>query len=417
MSVVILADDLSGAADCAAASRKEAIVTMDWSSSDVAAAITSVDLNSRGLNSDAAADLAGAVVRALAKSDTTLVYQKMDSTLRGNWPAELAAIRNALSQARGVPHLAVLAQAFPERGRTTLAGGVFVDGQPLAKSEALAFSTDGHRELDMVTRLGRADIASMSIANGLSACAIRQQMQLAIERGCAAVVCDALSRADLDAIALAGLEMDGPLFFVGSAGLMGSLARAAETFGARRGLEPISVNGSVLVAVGSASRVSQEQFDILAAQPFVEGVVLLMHHLESPQFLAEANARIVAALADKRDIAVAIRDEPASVENAAHGGFSAALAHFLAPHLPYARGLVLTGGETARAVLERAGVNAIQLLGEIGIGIPVGRTIGATSVPLVIKAGAFGGPGDLVHAVNALRGRSDNPTTVGDYAP
>ena len=69
----------------------------------------------------------------------------------------------------------------------------------------------------------------------------------------------------------------------------------------------------------------------------------------------------------------------------------------------HAAGLVLTGGETARAVCDRVGVTAIELIREIEPGVPLGR---AGDLGIVTKAGAFGDPGTLSRAVDAIRGEA-----------
>jgi uncharacterized protein YgbK (DUF1537 family) len=65
--------------------------------------------------------------------------------------------------------------------------------------------------------------------------------------------------------------------------------------------------------------------------------------------------------------------------------------------------LILTGGETARAVLAAAGVDAIRLRGEVEPGVPIGVTVGAVTLPVVTKAGAFGDDHTLLRALAALR--------------
>jgi uncharacterized protein YgbK (DUF1537 family) len=82
-----------------------------------------------------------------------------------------------------------------------------------------------------------------------------------------------------------------------------------------------------------------------------------------------------------------------------HG--EAAPAADLARAVEHAAGLVLTGGETARAVCDRVGVTAIELVTEIEPGVPLGR---AGDLGIVTKAGAFGGPATLSRAVDAIRG-------------
>ncbi|WIB37142.1 four-carbon acid sugar kinase family protein [Curtobacterium sp. MCJR17_043] len=111
-TLTIVADDLTGAADAAGgygSARTSAVVLgpdVPWPAADVLA----VDTESRYLPEQEAADLVGSVVRrsvALGRP----VFKKIDSLLRGNVGAELAAALTAISGAeRG---LAVVAPRLP----------------------------------------------------------------------------------------------------------------------------------------------------------------------------------------------------------------------------------------------------------------------------------------------------------------
>nr|MDQ3378312.1 hypothetical protein [Actinomycetota bacterium] len=64
--------------------------------------------------------------------------------------------------------------------------------------------------------------------------------------------------------------------------------------------------------------------------------------------------------------------------------------------------LVLTGGSTAMGVARRLGASGIKLVGEVEAGVPVGALIGPRPYRVVTKAGGFGGPDTLLHAVRTL---------------
>jgi 4-hydroxythreonine-4-phosphate dehydrogenase len=70
------------------------------------------------------------------------------------------------------------------------------------------------------------------------------------------------------------------------------------------------------------------------------------------------------------------------------------------PLLRSASTLVLTGGDTARSVLDRLGVERLQVLGELEPGICLSRD-GARFV--VTKAGGFGDSQSLVRVLRHLR--------------
>src|SRR5215210_7918090 len=136
--VLIVADDLSGAADSAiacAAAGAETMVLLDPKSSPSGATVVAVDANSRPMAPEEAGLAAAAVVERLYVQDTSILYHKMDSTLRGNWAIELAHILPAAGKVLRETPLAIVAPAFPGTGRTTLHGRALVNGTPVELTE------------------------------------------------------------------------------------------------------------------------------------------------------------------------------------------------------------------------------------------------------------------------------------------
>jgi uncharacterized protein YgbK (DUF1537 family) len=62
-------------------------------------------------------------------------------------------------------------------------------------------------------------------------------------------------------------------------------------------------------------------------------------------------------------------------------------------------GIVATGGDTANALCNALGAEALEILGEVEAGIPVMRLLGKQSLPLVTKAGGFGSPAAMGDAL------------------
>jgi uncharacterized protein YgbK (DUF1537 family) len=65
--------------------------------------------------------------------------------------------------------------------------------------------------------------------------------------------------------------------------------------------------------------------------------------------------------------------------------------------------LIATGGDTVYALLSRLQVHGIRLLDEVEPGVPLGITLGAISIPLVTKAGAFGDRESLRRSLERLQ--------------
>jgi uncharacterized protein YgbK (DUF1537 family) len=65
----------------------------------------------------------------------------------------------------------------------------------------------------------------------------------------------------------------------------------------------------------------------------------------------------------------------------------------------------MTGGSTAVAVARRLGASGIRLDGEVEAGVPLGTLISPSPYRVVTKAGGFGNPDTLAHAVQMLAGK------------
>ena len=96
--VLILADDLSGAADCGIACVNAGIstlVSLGLPSNGVAVDVLSVDADTRGLNAGDAAERMQDLVQTHADDPSILLFKKIDSTLRGHLGPELVAVLKA----------------------------------------------------------------------------------------------------------------------------------------------------------------------------------------------------------------------------------------------------------------------------------------------------------------------------------
>jgi D-threonate/D-erythronate kinase len=404
--ILILADDLSGAADCAGGCAAVGLDTLVLLAPPLhfqaTASVIAIDLDTRDKpGDDAGLAVAQAIERARGPA-TKVAYQKIDSTLRGSWAQALAAALKSLGTATEVSPLALIAPAFPARGRITRDGRVLV----VARAQG-----SGRAEMTDV-----GEIAAPLRQVGLSVRNLDREDLNASTPGLAdrfvtlagaivdAVVCDAETDQDLAAIAAAGLAAGVPLLWVGSAGLMRPLA--ASFAPERPTLPPMSLRcGPLLFVVGSAAAVARAQFAVLAAEPEIAVVRVRPGDLEITARAQRLGAELDAALAAGADTAVAI-DAASSGHASLDPGVVLGIADLVAPRLERCGGLVATGGETARRLLDKAGIKAIRLGGEVEVGVPWGIGLdarGEPGLPVVTKAGAFGDPGTLVNCRKALK--------------
>lgn len=403
---LILADDLTGAADCAIAFAKQGMDSVvAWGqSAKTGAAVLSVDADSRRFPAGVAA------MRQLAVQDThwapgIRLYKKIDSTLRGQPAAELAAQLAAMGATTGrrAP-LAVVAPAFPAAGRVTLGGRVVVNEQPLEQTPLWARDhTYDSADLPQVLKsagLSAAVIALDVVRQGAEA--VHAAMMDARHWDLDAVICDCADPADLGVVAAASLMLDEAVW-VGSAGLAAALAAlttpppaAAHTIPPRR--------GGVLLVVGSLAESSRLQASVLGQSGLVRHVRVSPDALlGSPD--APAWREALSALSDGLDggdvlLEIAMAPNPDLARGAELAARLAGLVEQVADRIG---AMAATGGDTACALLSRLGVHAIRLIDEIEPGVPLGLTQGRRCFPVVTKAGAFGDAGTLRRCLERLK--------------
>jgi D-threonate/D-erythronate kinase len=410
---LIVADDLTGAADAGVAfarrGSKTKVLLPRASSVDRETAVVACDADTRRGNAEEAAARHTQVMRRFAGPDTH-VYKKIDSTLRGHPAMEIAAMRRVLAEHQR-PTGAVFAPAFPAMGRTTRDGRVFVHGKPLEQDETWTRERT-FPSADLVEILASAGMSAIKVPLQnvrAGAGALRDELRAVIrERGRDGLgriaICDAETDEDLDRIAAAAHTPESPAFLIGTAGLAHAVARA-EPAGSRpaRGLKPS--NAGALIVVGSLASVSRAAARALESMAGVKTVRIqstaLREAVTSDALRAECSAAI-GALESGTDVLVEIAEDVAP-DLTRGQKFARALARGLADALDRFSGLIVTGGETAAALLAQQFVAEIELAGEVEPGVVLGVAHGHWEFPLVTKPGAFGDAGSLVRALEKLR--------------
>ena len=240
----ILADDLTGACDAAVPFLRTGRAVRVWLGPAIGFAapepVQAIHTASRPLlPHDAATAVADAAGR-LPHTPGTLLFKKVDSTLRGPIAAELIALQQAL-HARAV----LFAPAFPAAGRIVRNGVLEVHNT--------AGKTEQRSMRDIFPAGLQSKIALVPSADGLAP---------AFASGKSLLLCDACTQPELDALARIAQSLPG-LLFAGSAGLATGLAnldgQAAEA--------PLPRARRVLFVAGTPHPVTTLQLDRLAALP------------------------------------------------------------------------------------------------------------------------------------------------------
>jgi uncharacterized protein YgbK (DUF1537 family) len=420
--MLILADDLSGAADCGVAcvgAGLATVVALRETAGDVDADVLSLDADTRCMDPESAAQEVSRIVRNYASSRDLLLYKKIDSTLRGNVAIELAATLEAhrSAHAHKAHTVAVMAPAFPAIGRTTVNGIQLAHGQPL-------HGLDVWQHQGMT---GRAHIPDMLASAGLKFAllqldAIRSPRSALSDRMKSSatqadvLVCDAETDEDLLAIATASMALQRKPIWVGSAGLAYQLPQAAGISSATE-VGPINLpphSGSLLFVIGSLSRNSIEQVRVLTSSSdtleFSVPPEVLLAQVESPGWHEYAH-QLQSAIRTGRDIVLSPAPEP-RVDLAQRPLLAAALARLATSAGEGIGALISAGGETARAVLQSWGVDRLRLLGELQRGIPISMTENwKRQMPVITKAGDFGGSDALRKCSQFLHNADRTPVS------
>lgn len=375
--LLILADDLTGAADTAGYFARSGFRTLVRFAPGraPAAEVLALATHSRHLPPGEAGQ---AQVHALEevgeRADLGWVYKKIDSTLRGNPVAELQAILGALGCDR-----ALVAPAFPPQGRTTVGGRQLVEGLPL---EQTAFG-------------GCSDLLHLFAGLGppvrhLGLAAVRDEGLALRLRGPGIWVGDAQSEQDLACLARASAAA-GLRLWCGSAGLARALREGMSPAAGPQEAPAIQASGPVLVVAGSRHPFTLGQVQALGQ---AGGLVLGLE--------GAAGGRAEEALAAGRVVVLT----SAGLETGDPEAVAAALASWARRVLGCGKagGLALTGGDTALAVCAALGSTGLWLHGEVEPGIPWGVLADGpwAGLPVATKAGGFGGGASLVQVAAQL---------------
>jgi len=411
---LVVADDLSGAADCAAAfcpGFGPVPVCFAWPQACGGSFVLDADTRAMG-EAEAAArtrDVFAAIAAAAPRG--TLVFKKVDSTLRGHVAAELDAALAALGR-RAV----VLAPAFTEQGRFVVGGHLRLAGQARGRGFADAY-------VPALLAAGGLSAACLEARAGETPDSLLGRIRAAAGGGARVIVCDTGNRGDLGRLAQALLAGGGAdLLVAGSAGLARALAeamgaaRADGLEGAMPGTAPGRgvARGGLGIVVGSFSSTAQAQIGKLEQGGLTHSVrVPSARWAEAPPpgEFADARQRLAAGGA------VLFAPSGGPLTSPPTRDMVQGMARAIAPLFHSAAAWLLTGGDTARAVLQATGLDRIEVTGELEPGLSIARPVGGKGPVLFIKAGGFGDSDVLQRVAESLAGSaSAAPPAVAAHA-
>ena len=419
-----IADDYTGASDLANTLTRAGLRTVQTIGVPAdSLALPEVDavvvsLKSRSIEASLAVERSRAAEQWLRGRGADHVLLKICSTFDSTDAGNIGPVMDALRADCG-ERIVLVTPAFPETGRTVYQGNLFVGSVPLNESPLKDHPLNPMHDSNLVrvlarqshTKIGLVDLAT--VARGPAA--VRARLADLSEKAIGAAIIDAVFDRDLETIGEVALSHR---LSVGASGVGLGLARALVAAGRARagasGAEPEQpLGGPAACLAGSCSQATLQQ--IANAES-----VMPVLHLDPDQIVAGSNeARRALAWAQQRisegPVLIASSSTPDQVtavqsrhgRDAAGHAIEQAMADIAEGLVQSAgvRRLVVAGGETSGAVVDRLGIPGFLVGPEIAAGVPVLRSVGdeGREMLLALKSGNFGGPKFFSDALNLMR--------------
>lgn len=416
-----IADDYTGASDLANTLTRAGLRTVqtigvpadDLALPEVDAVV--VSLKSRSIEAGLAVSRSRAAETWLRGRGARHVLFKICSTFDSTDAGNIGPVMDALRADCGEA-VVLVTPAFPETGRTVYQGNLFVGAVPLNESPLKDHPLNPMHDSNLVrvlarqsnTQIGLVDLATVT----RGAEAVRARLAELAGKGIGAAIIDAVFDRDLETIGLVAAEHR---LAVGASGIGLGLARALVSTG--RGKTAATsdagapVGGPAACLAGSCSQATLQQ--IANAER-----IMPVLHLDSDRIVTGADEvqRALGWAAPRLaegPVLIASSSTPDQVAalQARHGRDAAghaieqAMADIAESLVKSGvRRLIVAGGETSGAVVDRLKLPGFLVGVEIAAGVPVLRAVGAESdMLLALKSGNFGGAEFFSDALRLMR--------------
>ena len=414
-----IADDYTGASDLANTLTRAGLRTVqtigvpsdDLALPEVDAVV--VSLKSRSIEASMAVERSRAAEKWLRGRGASHVLFKVCSTFDSTDEGNIGPVMDALRADSG-DEIVLVTPAFPETGRTVYQGNLFVGAVPLNESPLKDHPLNPMHDSNLVrvlarqsrTRIGLVDLAT--VTRGPEA--VRAKLTDLAGKGVGAAIIDAVFDLDLETIGAVAIKQK---VSVGASGMGLGLARAlASGKAAAPDIASEPVGGPAACLAGSCSQATLGQ--IANAEK-----IMPVLHLDPDQVIkGKDEARRALAWARERlgsgPVLIASSSTPDEVAalQARHGrdlaghAIEQAMAD-IAEGLVQSgvHRLVVAGGETSGAVVDRLKIPGFLVGAEIAAGVPVLRAVGVKegAMLLALKSGNFGGPEFFSDALGLMR--------------
>jgi uncharacterized protein YgbK (DUF1537 family) len=424
--LIIIADDLSSATDCSVQLAQKGYETsvyinppetLENSDGDILV----VDTNSRRMGAEKAYQQVLNVAEMISKIRVNRVYKTIDSTLRGNLGAEIDGLMDILQF-----DFALIAPAFPFYGRTTINGVHYLHGIPISETE---IGSDPNSpvlknkisELLLLQSARKSGLIDLELLYRGKA-QVYDRLGKMMNSGVELVIFDTKNESDLAGIVQMFKDSKYRILWSGSTGLSRYLdILVDDTFRINLG-KPQYRKGPKLIISGSASEITKNQIASLSSYPNSELVEMSPFRIvagENSQLdeIGRCLDRVISGLKIGKSVILFVSSSRQDILKTKYIGkkvglnsdqISQTIVDSLsiiaenAIHSLYLGGVILNGGDTARAVCTRLGIKTVTLVREVEPGIPLGKIRELENLPIITKAGAFGNPETFINILKTI---------------
>lgn len=417
-----IADDYTGASDLANTLTRAGLRTVqtigipadDLALPEVDAVV--VSLKSRSIEAGLAVSRSRAAETWLRGRGAGHVLFKICSTFDSTVSGNIGPVMDAL-RADGGEGIVLVTPAFPETGRTVYQGNLFVGSVPLNESPLKDHPLNPMHDSNLVrvlarqsrTQIGLVDLAT--VARGAEA--VQARLAELSGKGIGAAIIDAVFDRDLETIGLVAAQHR---LSVGASGIGLGLARALVSTGKVKsagagGESGAAIGGAAVCLAGSCSQATLQQIakaesvmPVLRLDPdsIITGKGEAERALAWARPLLAEGPVLIASSATPNDVAAL---QARHGRDAAGHAIEQAMADIAESLVKSGvRRLIVAGGETSGAVVDRLGIPGFLVGAEIAAGVPVLRAVGAgDEMLLALKSGNFGGPEFFSDALRLMR--------------
>jgi uncharacterized protein YgbK (DUF1537 family) len=375
-----------------------------------------VSLKSRSIEAGLAVSRSRAAEKWLRGRGADHVLFKICSTFDSTDAGNIGPVMDALRADSG-DAIVLVTPAFPETGRTVYQGNLFVGSVPLNESPLKDHPLNPMHDSNLVrvlarqsrTKIGLVELAVLT----RGADAVRARLADLAGKGVGAAIVDAVFDRDLETTGAVALDHR---LSVGASGIGLGLARALVDSGRVKSNAPYAVAGAPVggpaaCLAGSCSQATLQQIasaeavmPVRASIPVRWSRARMKSGARWPGRRASCRGPVLIASSSTPDQVAALQSRHG--RDATGHAIEQAMAD-IAEGLVQSgvRRLVVAGGETSGAVVDRLRIPGFLVGEEIAAGVPVLRAVGAVGgdMLLALKSGNFGGTEFFSDALELMR--------------